>query len=296
MVKNLQRILHDKKSLITNPLTKNGIIVIHDPDNIQISRACIIGPQNTPYENGFYFFEFFFPDNYPYEPFKVNYFTNNGNTRMHPNFYVDGKVCVSIIGTWTGPGWTSLQSLESVLVTIQSLFIENPICQEPGFETEPKNGFKNKNYNDILRHENKRIAIIKMIKNTPDGFESFLPLLKEYLFLNRKKILDSCETKLLDGTYLDSPRIWNFKVLIEYGKLTKDIKSILKTYNRQYIDKIIDDLRNKVEKHYKLRDFITMLNKLDDNNIGSEIITQILTINDSISVRNNKVIILPNVD
>jgi len=24
---------------------------------------------------------------------------------MNPNLYADGKVCLSLLGTWSGPGW-----------------------------------------------------------------------------------------------------------------------------------------------------------------------------------------------
>jgi hypothetical protein len=44
------------------------------------------------------------------------------------------KVCLSLLGTWTGPGWISGQStLLQVLISIQSLILcEEPYLNEPG--------------------------------------------------------------------------------------------------------------------------------------------------------------------
>ena len=55
---------------------------------------------------------------------------------VNPNLYENGKVCLSILGTWSGPGWTTACTLSSVLLSIQSLLNENPIHNEPGWENE----------------------------------------------------------------------------------------------------------------------------------------------------------------
>ena len=109
----------------------------------------MIGPTNTPYEHGFYFFNIEIPDNYPFNPPKVKYCTQNGKTRFNPNLYVNGKVCLSIINTWAGPGWTSCNTISTVLLSIQALvFVENPLHNEPGYEKD--NSIKNTNYNIII--------------------------------------------------------------------------------------------------------------------------------------------------
>ena len=38
-----------------------------------------------------------------------------------------GKVCLSILGTWAGPKWTSIMDITTVLLTIQSLLDKNPL-------------------------------------------------------------------------------------------------------------------------------------------------------------------------
>jgi hypothetical protein len=35
---------------------------------------------------------------------------NYVQVRFNPNLYSDGKVCLSLLGTWSGPGWIPNQS------------------------------------------------------------------------------------------------------------------------------------------------------------------------------------------
>lgn len=83
--------------------------------------------------------------------------------RFNPNFYRNGKVCLSILGTWTGPAWSPAQSISSVLISIQSLMTENPYHNEPGFEQERHPG-DSKNYNECIRHETIRVAVCDMLE------------------------------------------------------------------------------------------------------------------------------------
>merc|ERR1711890_30746 len=77
--------------------------------------------------------------------------------------------CVSILGTWSGPGWTSALSLHSVLLSIQSLMNENPIRNEPGYDNVDSEDPKCKLYNEIISHEVVRVAYLGMINNPPKG-------------------------------------------------------------------------------------------------------------------------------
>ena len=136
-----KRILKDLNELERNSLNSHGIYHNTFEDNLYKLNVLMIGPTNTPYEHGFYFFDIEIPKDYPFSPPKVKYCTQNGKTRFNPNLYVNGKVCLSIINTWSGPGWTSCNSISTVLLSIQALvFIENPLHNEPGYEKE--NGIK----------------------------------------------------------------------------------------------------------------------------------------------------------
>ena len=53
----ITRLLHDVKHVIKNPLTDNGIFYMHDDEDMLKGYALIVGPSDTPYFGGFYFFE-----------------------------------------------------------------------------------------------------------------------------------------------------------------------------------------------------------------------------------------------
>mmetsp|Transcript_57232 Transcript_57232/g.48332 ORF Transcript_57232/g.48332 Transcript_57232/m.48332 type:complete len:107 (+) Transcript_57232:140-460(+) len=96
----------------------------------------IIGTEDSPYHNGFYIYKIWVTEEYPFKPPKCQFMSTNGTLRFHPNMYADGKVCLSILGTWNGPEWNPLLNLSSVAVTISSLFDSNPIRHEPGYENK----------------------------------------------------------------------------------------------------------------------------------------------------------------
>ena len=55
--------------------------------------------------------------------------------RFGPNLYADGKVCLSLLGTWDGPKWSPKHSsLYQLLISIQGLIlgVEHPYYLEPG--------------------------------------------------------------------------------------------------------------------------------------------------------------------
>ena len=55
----------------------------------------ITGPSDTPYANGCFEFDVYFPQNYPESPMFVNFETTGHHSiRFNPNLYNDGKVMV----------------------------------------------------------------------------------------------------------------------------------------------------------------------------------------------------------
>lgn len=131
-------------------------------------RALIVGPPETPYEYGFFEFELKFGRDYSIKsPHVRSITTNSGRTRFNPNIYNEGKVCLSILGTWRGnPGeeWSSAQGLESVLLSIQSLMSSNPYENEPGYETAKKEEKMPQAYVEKIRHETVRIAVVQRLE------------------------------------------------------------------------------------------------------------------------------------
>ena len=85
--------------------------------------------------------------------------------RFNPNLYANGKVCLSILGTWAGPSWAPIHTLGSILLSIQSLMNDKPMHNEPGYENST-NLNDVKNYNNCIKHETIRIGVIEMLNGS----------------------------------------------------------------------------------------------------------------------------------
>jgi ubiquitin-protein ligase len=82
--------------------------MFHSP--LPLQHACTIIQTHistrSPYENGVFEFDIFCPPSYPQVAPSVKLITTGGGrVRFNPNLYNCGKVCLSLLGTWAGPGW-----------------------------------------------------------------------------------------------------------------------------------------------------------------------------------------------
>ncbi len=165
---------------------------------LDLLRVMITGPDDTPYANGCFFFDIFLPTSYPQEAPKVQFLTTGGGRiRFNPNLYQCGKVCLSLLGTWSGPGWISGQStLLQVIVSIQSLIlVPDPYFNEPGWEFArgTENGkMKCDLYNKKIRGYTMTVAVeshltsILVKENAYPEFES--PMIEH--FLKKRKSIE----------------------------------------------------------------------------------------------------------
>jgi len=222
----------DMKEIQKMNLNELGIHIHFDEENVLNANAIIIGPKNTPFENGILYFVINFPNNYPFSPPKIQYLSYS-KYRIHPNLYVGkphdnflGKVCLSILNTWSGPKWTTIMHIGSVLLSIQSLLCNNPLHNEPGFENE--SGPRNDSYNQIVEYDTFRNLILVNGNQVPCP-TVFKPIIQEHL--NKEK--DNIITKLtnLSEKYPQKLKIqlniYNILIHLDYPQLLKSIRSYL---------------------------------------------------------------------
>lgn len=87
----------DLMNLFTDP--PFGVFAVGDEHDMRIIHALIVGVMDTPYEGGLFYFVMKCPNDYPIHPPKVKLMTTDaGRVRFNPNFYKNGKVCISILG------------------------------------------------------------------------------------------------------------------------------------------------------------------------------------------------------
>eukprot|EP00397_Hematodinium_sp_SG-2012_P020792 GEMP01021446.1.p1 GENE.GEMP01021446.1~~GEMP01021446.1.p1 ORF type:complete len:670 (+),score=116.50 GEMP01021446.1:57-2066(+) len=155
----------------------SSIFVSFDEAHMDVLKVAIIGPDKTPYKNGFFVFDVRIPPTYPCHPPKMLMRTTGGNTiRFNPNIYEDGYVCLSLLGTWSGPGWDpSYSTLLQLVLSIQSsIFVEEPYFNEPGYDSHSKTTWGQKlsaEYNRHIRFFTLKWAILDQLTDPPLGFE-----------------------------------------------------------------------------------------------------------------------------
>lgn len=200
-----------------------NIHIWYDENNITEIKALIIGPQDTPYEDGFFYFTLKFPESYPFNNPEAKFETINKEIRFNPNLYECGKVCLSILGTWSGPKWSSVQTLRSVLLSIQSLMNEEPITNEPQYENVGKNDKRSIDYNKYVEFHKYSFAIHDML-NDEDFFPYFNEVIQSYFIKNYEKILNKLnKLKSFDGKVVKT-FIWSKNVELNYSELIEKFK------------------------------------------------------------------------
>ncbi|RRT57292.1 hypothetical protein B296_00047343 [Ensete ventricosum] len=146
---------------------------------MDILRAVIIGPPGTPYHDGLFFFDAYFPPNYPQTPPMVHY--HSGGLRLNPNLYACGKVCLSLLNTWPGSGcetWNPLNStMLQVLISIQALVLNaKPFFNEPGYAQTANTDYGEKK--SLIYNENTFLLSCKTmlysLRKPPMHFDDFV--------------------------------------------------------------------------------------------------------------------------
>ena len=225
----ISRLIKDVKEIIKNPLESHGIYYKHDDEDLLKGKALIIGPQGTPYENGFYLFDIKYPSNYPYSPPKLIYRTNDGVTRFNPNLYKCGKVCLSVLNTWRGEQWSSCQTISSILLVLCTVLNDTPFLNEPGIS---KNHVDYDNYNSILKFKNIEVAIINMLTNEDIviPFSEFTTAMKKHFLTNYDKIISIVDKEIEQQTINNKPdaniintSVYQMNVRINYKELKKKL-------------------------------------------------------------------------
>jgi len=190
----------------------NAIFIRVDKSKVDLMKVMIMGSSQTPYAHGAFEFDVFFEDTYPNGPPKINLCTTGGgNVRFNPNLYNNGKVCLSLLGTWQGRGgenWDpKLSTFLQVLLSIQSLIMTEDIYyNEPGLEVHAgtlQGEMENEGYSNVVRYCNIKYAMIEQIRNPPKGFET---VVRRHFYLKKKEILDEAKqwielAKTKDASY-----------------------------------------------------------------------------------------------
>jgi ubiquitin-protein ligase len=176
-------------------ITKNASIFFSvQKNNINKIRFVISGPNATPYDLGLFIFDMTIGQDFPTGPPLVQ-FSNNGGKRFNPNLYDNGKVCLSLLGTWKGEkgeSWNStMSSFYQLVISIQSqILIDEPYFNEPGHEKSigTASGIAySKEYNSNIRQYTLDHTINDLLENS-NSYKEFDFVIKNYFKFNKTSI------------------------------------------------------------------------------------------------------------
>jgi ubiquitin-protein ligase len=204
-----RRILSDIREFKESGI--KDVEIYHDESSIDTVYVAIVGTSDTVYEDGMYFYKFVFPSSYPFEP-PTGTFLNwqNASVRIHPNMYVNGKLCLSILGTWSGPSWTSAMTLTTIIITIQSIMTDNPLVNEPSFDLTNKTPTRIQrpaqlytDFANVVRYCNYRDYIYKTIHSEDNEYhplyvQHFSKFIKEYYTPDKYHHIQQSYVRMID--------------------------------------------------------------------------------------------------
>ncbi|XP_020517139.1 probable ubiquitin-conjugating enzyme E2 23 isoform X1 [Amborella trichopoda] len=185
-------------NILQKNLPADAIYVRVYEDRMDLLRAVIVGAHGTPYQDGLFFFDFHLPPDYPQVPPSAYYYSSG--LRLNPNLYENGKVCLSLLNTWTGKGnevWDpSSSSILQVLVSLQGLVLNSkPYFNEAGYDKQV--GTAEGEKNSVSYNENTFLLNCKMmlylLRRRPKHFEEFI---KDHFWTHGHFILGACDAHL----------------------------------------------------------------------------------------------------
>jgi ubiquitin-protein ligase len=242
--RKLKRIINEIKELEDSKdiLKQSGIYFNYDESNINNINVMFIGKEGTPYEKGFYFFELKYPDNYPMTPPEMKYNTQGSlfNTnkqfvkiRFNPNLYTNGKVCLSMLNTWKGPGWVPTNTVTNIFVAIQALvFNEEPLRNEPGFESSDKEIIDC--YTKVINFANFKVALIDQINSQNENIVMFKEIMIDYYKTNVEKYDEIINNLCKNENVEIRTAAYGMNVNLDYEELKKYYEIFkLKIYNKE---------------------------------------------------------------
>lgn len=142
---HMKRTQKEHKILQSSGAIPEGVFVRTWESRLDLFRVLFVGPEDTPYAAAPFIMDLYLPTDYPQAPPQAYFHSWTGESglggvgRVNPNLYEDGKICLSLLGTWEGnkvEGWNAAKStLLQVIVSLLGLvLVREPYFNEAGYE------------------------------------------------------------------------------------------------------------------------------------------------------------------
>ncbi|XP_074356919.1 putative ubiquitin-conjugating enzyme E2 38 [Apium graveolens] len=192
--KNWSKRIQEEWKILEKDLPDTILVRAYEP-RMDLLRAVIVGLEGTPYHDGLFFFDVYFPDHYPYVPPQVYY--HSGGHKVNPNLSPTGELRFTLLNTWQGRPeemWIPNKStMLQVLVSIQGLILNaKPYFNEGGLQSlsgKPvwewfSHGYNGETFIKSLQ------TMLFILQNQPMHFEDFVV---GHFFKRATDILVACK-------------------------------------------------------------------------------------------------------
>ena len=187
---------------LTNSLPiffESSIFVRVDSQDSRKVKVLITGPDGTPYDSGCLIFDVYTGNDYPTGKPQMN-FKNHGGKRFNPNLYNCGKVCLSLLGTWSGGAGESwnpdTSTLQQLFISVQSqILVPDPFYNEPGYESRynsPEGREQSRQYSNERRWYTMVHAMYDLLAN-PNAYPEFTDVIQNHFRLKKNYIKQLCD-------------------------------------------------------------------------------------------------------
>lgn len=137
----------------------------------------------SPYTNGFFLFKLTIPEDFPISPPAIKFHPQQNSCRLHPNYYEEGKVCLSVINTWSRDDWAPTTSLMAISNILEERLNEHSICFEPG--CEQSSVARMKTFNETVKYGVYQHAILPIIQSRNQNYKPFQNIIQTYWETNK---------------------------------------------------------------------------------------------------------------
>jgi len=145
-------------------------IELDEEDMYSWTIALIVLNPDSLYYGGYFKARMIFPRDYPYKPPEFRFM----RPLFHPNIYEDGRLCISILhapgedsmsGESAGERWSPAQRVESVLISILSLFDDAEVSSPANVDAGVLLRKEPEKYKERVKQD-----VEKSKQDVPEGF------------------------------------------------------------------------------------------------------------------------------
>jgi ubiquitin-conjugating enzyme E2 O len=179
---SLMRRIRKEHQILASSLPP-GIFVRTWESRLDLLRIMILGPLDTPYEFAPFVIDMKLPSDYPHSaPEAFFHSWTQGQGPVNPNLYENGKICLSLLGTWhadaSTENWNPTKStVLQILVSILGLvLVKEPYYNEAGFEVRAgsaESHLPSKLYSERTYFRSRRF-ITHALQNKVEGFDEVI--------------------------------------------------------------------------------------------------------------------------